>query len=45
MTPGAKVVVIPGAAHITPWDNPDAMVRAVRRFLRKVDAREARASN
>ena len=45
MTPGAKVAVIPGAAHMTTWDNPEVMVRAVRRFLRKVDAGEARASN
>ena len=30
MTPGAKVVVIPGAAHLTTWDNPEAMVGAAR---------------
>ncbi len=28
----------PGAAHITTWDNPEAMLGVVRRFLRKVDA-------
>jgi proline iminopeptidase len=39
VTPGAKVVVVPGAAHITAWDNPDADVAAVRTFLREVDAR------
>lgn len=39
LTPGAGVVVIPGAAHITAWDNPDADVAAVRAFLRQVDAR------
>jgi proline iminopeptidase len=38
MTPGAKVEVIPGAAHITTWDNPPAMVSAVRAFLRHVDS-------
>jgi proline iminopeptidase len=38
LTPGARVVVIPGAAHLTTWDNPDAMLRAVRDFLRAVDA-------
>ncbi|MGH7512557.1 MAG: proline iminopeptidase-family hydrolase [Gemmatimonadales bacterium] len=39
LTPGATVEVISGAAHITTWDNPDAMVGVVRRFLRRVDAR------
>jgi len=38
MTPGAKVAVIPGAAHITTWDNPDAMLRAVRSFLAGADS-------
>lgn len=38
MTPGAKVVVIPDAAHITTWDNPDAMAKAVRDHLRAVDS-------
>jgi proline iminopeptidase len=37
LTPGAQVVVIPGSAHITTWDNPTAMIDAVRSFLRKVD--------
>jgi proline iminopeptidase len=39
LTPGATVEVIPDAAHITTWDNPDAMLRVVRQFLRKVDGR------
>jgi proline iminopeptidase len=39
MTPGARVVVIPGAAHMTAWDNPVADIGAVRAFLREVDAR------
>jgi proline iminopeptidase len=37
-TPGARVEVIPGAAHITTWDNPESMVSVVRLFLRGVDA-------
>lgn len=37
LTPGSELVVIPGAAHITTWDNPDAMLSAVRTFLAKVD--------
>ncbi|MES2178876.1 MAG: proline iminopeptidase-family hydrolase [Gemmatimonadota bacterium] len=38
LVPGAKVVVIPGAAHMTTWDNPDAMIAAVRSHLRAVDS-------
>jgi proline iminopeptidase len=38
MTPGAKVAVIPGAAHIVQWDNPDETNRTVRDFLKSVDA-------
>lgn len=38
LTPGARVAVIPGAAHITTWDNPGAMLQAVREFLASVDA-------
>jgi proline iminopeptidase len=41
-TPGARVVVIPDAAHITAWDNPGADLRAVREFLREVDAQTDR---
>lgn len=37
-TPGAKVVVIPGSAHITTWDNPQAMIAAVRSFLMHADS-------
>jgi len=36
-TPGARMVVIPGAAHITTWDNPEANLNAVRSFLRDTD--------
>jgi len=38
MTPGAKVEVIPGAAHTTTWDNPEVMLKVVRDFLASVDA-------
>ncbi len=38
MTPGATVVVIPDAAHLTMWDNPDGTLQPVRDFLRRVDA-------
>ncbi len=37
LTPDARVVVIPDAAHTTGWDNPEADVAAVRGFLREVD--------
>jgi len=37
LTPGSELVVIPGAAHITTWDNPDVMIGAVQTFLDKVD--------
>jgi proline iminopeptidase len=38
MTPGAKVIVLPGAAHLTPWDARDESIRAVRTFLRAADS-------
>lgn len=38
LTPDARMVVIPDAAHITQWDNPEANLEAVRDFLRQVDA-------
>lgn len=41
LVPGARVVVIPGAAHVTTWDNPDAMLHAVREHLRTADAKTA----
>lgn len=37
-TPGSRVEVIPGAAHVTTWDNPEVMVSVVRQFLRSVDS-------
>lgn len=36
LTPGAKVAIIPGAAHVTSWDNPAENTRVVREFLRGV---------
>ena len=36
--PGARYVVFPGAAHITPWDAREANVRAVRDFLHSADS-------
>jgi proline iminopeptidase len=42
MTPGAAVVVIPNAAHITMWDNGPAMISAVRAFLHRVDSTTAK---
>jgi proline-specific peptidase len=38
LTPDARVAVLPGAAHITPWDARDENVRVVRQFLRTVDS-------
>ena len=38
LTPGARYVVIAGAAHVTPWDNAPAMLAAVGSFLRSVDS-------
>jgi proline iminopeptidase len=35
---GAEVAVIPGAAHLTPLDNPIEQTRVVREFLRRVDS-------
>jgi len=37
LTPGARVVVIPEAGHITAWDNREADLEAVRVFLREAD--------
>jgi pimeloyl-ACP methyl ester carboxylesterase len=41
MVPVGKAVVIPNAAHLTTWDNPDAMVAAVRAHLRAADSSAA----
>jgi proline-specific peptidase len=44
MTSGAQVVVIPGAAHITTWDNPEFMLDVVRTFLARTDSMVASRS-
>jgi proline iminopeptidase len=44
MTPGARFALIPGAAHVTTWDNPAATLAAVRDFLREVDAGGGRSN-
>lgn len=38
LTPGAQVLVIPGAAHITAWDAPAENLKAVRIFLLHADS-------
>ena len=38
LVPGAKITVIPAAAHMTTWDNPQAMLTAVRDHLRSADS-------
>jgi proline iminopeptidase len=38
MTPGSQYVVLKGAAHLSEWDAPEAMNKAIRGFLRDVDA-------
>jgi len=36
MSPGAKYAVIPGAAHLVEWDNPDETNRVILAFLKSV---------
>jgi proline iminopeptidase len=38
LTPHAELVVLAGAAHLTPWDARDENVRVVRAFLRRADS-------
>jgi proline iminopeptidase len=38
LTPSAKYAMIPGSAHITSWDNPTAMIGAIRPFLKAAEA-------
>ncbi len=38
LIPGAEVIVIPRAAHLTMQDSPEENIRIVRQFLRRVDA-------
>lgn len=37
-TPGAQLVVIDTAAHLTTWDNPEQTVASLRQFLRSVES-------
>jgi pimeloyl-ACP methyl ester carboxylesterase len=37
LTPGAELVVIPGAGHLTMIDAPEEANRAVREFLARVE--------
>ena len=37
LVPGAKLEVITGAAHVTPWDGPEQILAVVREFLRSAD--------
>jgi proline iminopeptidase len=41
LTPSAEVVVLAGAAHLTPWDAREENVRVVRAFLRRSDSTKA----
>jgi pimeloyl-ACP methyl ester carboxylesterase len=34
--PGAELEVVPGAGHMLPLEQPDAVVKAVRGFLERV---------
>ena len=38
MVHGGTLVVIPNAAHITTWDNPEPMIAAIRAHLRAADS-------
>ncbi len=38
LTPDAKVVVLAGSAHLTPWDAHDENIKVVRDFLHSVDS-------
>jgi proline-specific peptidase len=42
MVQGGRVAVIPNAAHITTWDNPEPMVAAIRAHLRAADSASAK---
>lgn len=37
LTPGATYELLPNSAHVSPWDNPDALLKAVRAHLKKAD--------
>jgi proline iminopeptidase len=42
MTPGSQYALIPGAAHMTTWDNPEETNRVIRAFLRRADSAATR---
>jgi proline iminopeptidase len=42
LTPGSEMVVLPLAAHVTPWDAAYAHVKALRAFLQHVDSLAAK---
>ena len=42
MTPGARVAVIPTAAHVVQWDAPDETNRVIRAFLLSADSARAK---
>lgn len=37
LTPGATYVLIPNSAHISTWDNPEVVLNAIRKHLKKAD--------
>ncbi len=37
LTPGATYVLIPNSAHVSTWDNPEALLKAIREHLRKAE--------
>ena len=39
LTPGAELSIIPGSAHLTTIDAPEAFADTVRRFLRSAEDR------
>jgi proline-specific peptidase len=45
LTPDARVVVLKGSAHLTPWDARDENVLVVREFLRSADSLNAMAGH
>jgi proline iminopeptidase len=45
LTPGARVVVLPGAAHLTPWDAPEQNLKVVREFLRAADSTRGKSAS
>lgn len=43
LIPGARFEVLPGSAHITTWDAPEANLRVVREFLHYADSVDSQA--